>query len=202
MSIEILNESGFSGVNEEMIISIASYTLGAMDVHPDAELTITCVDEPTIEDLHVKWMDLAGPTDVMSFPMDDFAQVTSGRPDAADPGPALLGDIILCPSFAARQAEAAGHGLGHELALLTVHGCLHMLGYDHATAAQEREMFGLQNEILADWYDELSRDDISFQPKPSGPGAFPSAADRELLDEQVPGGGIPAVGEPKEPKAD
>lgn len=198
MSIEVLNESGFAGVNEEMLVSVASYTLGAMDIHPDAELTITCVDEPTIEDLHVRWLDLAGPTDVMSFPMDDIVRGSSGRPDAVDPGPALLGDVVLCPSFALRQAEAAGHGLGHELALLTVHGCLHVLGYDHATAEQEREMFARQNDILADWYDHLSREGESFQPKPTGPGAFPSAADRKALDEQVPGGGIPAVGEPRE----
>ncbi|AIT61583.1 rRNA maturation RNase YbeY [Corynebacterium doosanense] len=198
MSIEVLNESGFAGVNEEMLVSVASHALGAMDIHPDAELTITCVDEPTIEDLHVRWLDLEGPTDVMSFPMDEIVRGGSGRPDAADPGPSLLGDIVLCPSFALRQAEAAGHGLGHELALLTVHGCLHVLGYDHATPDDEREMFALQNEILADWYDALSREGVSYQPKPTGPGAFPSAADRKALNEQVPGGGIPAVGEPKE----
>ena len=198
MSIEVFNESGYGGVNEEMLVSVASFALSAMDIHPDAELTITCVDEPTIEDLHVRWLDLEGPTDVMSFPMDDLAQVSSQRPDAAEPGPTMLGDIVLCPSFASRQAEAAGHGLGHELALLTVHGCLHVLGYDHATAAEEREMFGLQNEILADWYDELTRTDTHFQPKPTGPQAFPSAADRALLDDHLPGRPIPAIAEPQD----
>ena len=135
MSIEFLNESGFEGVNEEMLIDVASYAFGAMDINPDAECTITCVDLKTIEDLHVRWMDLEGPTDVMSFPMDELtpgAIAGGGRPDAADPGPAMLGDIVLCPEFALRQAEAAGHSLGHELALLTVHGCLHLLGNDHS----------------------------------------------------------------------
>ena len=159
MSIEFLNESGFEGVNEEMLIDVASYAFGAMDINPDAECTITCVDLKTIEDLHVRWMDLEGPTDVMSFPMDELtpgAIAGGGRPDAADPGPAMLGDIVLCPEFALRQAEAAGHSLGHELALLTVHGCLHLLGYDHSTPAEEKEMFGRQNELLADWYDDAA----------------------------------------------
>ena len=62
-----------------------------------------------------------------------------------------LGDVVLCPAFAAAQARKAGHGLGDELALLTVHGVLHLLGYDHAEPDQEREMFGLQNALLAEW---------------------------------------------------
>lgn len=198
MSIEFFNESGYDGVNEEMLIDVAAYAFGRMDVNPDAECTITAVDLATIADLHVRWMDLDGPTDVMSFPMDEIAPgAAGGRPDAAAPGPAMLGDIVLCPEFAQRQATAAGHSLGHELALLTVHGCLHLLGYDHATPAEEKEMFGLQNELLADWYDDVKERGLSFQPKPSGPQAFPDAAERANLDKQVPGGGIPAVGEPQ-----
>lgn len=201
MSIEFINESGFDGVNEEMLIDVASFAFGAMDINPDAECTITAVDLQTIADLHVRWMDLEGPTDVMSFPMDEITPgALTPRPDAADPGPAMLGDIVLCPEFALRQAQAAGHSLGHELALLTVHGCLHLLGYDHTTPAEEKEMFSLQNELLADWYDNLAERDLSFHPKPSGPKAFPDAAERADLDKQVPGGGIPAVGEPAKPE--
>ncbi|MHC2799998.1 rRNA maturation RNase YbeY [Corynebacterium hesseae] len=191
MSIEFINESGYGGVNEEMLIDVCSYALGRLDVNPDAECTITAVDLDTIADLHVRWMDLEGPTDVMSFPMDELTPgATGGRPDAAEAGPAMLGDIVLCPEFAQRQATAAGHSLGHELALLTVHGCLHLLGYDHTTAAEEKEMFGLQNELLADWYEDLAARGVSYQPKPSGPKAFPDAAERAKLDEEVPGGGI------------
>ncbi len=201
MSIEFLNESGYSspagGINEEMLIDVASFALGQMDVTPDAECTITAVDLDTIADLHVRWMDLEGPTDVMSFPMDELTPGAVGRrPDAADPTPAMLGDIVLCPEFAQRQADAAGHSLGHELALLTVHGCLHLLGYDHGTPAEEKEMFGLQNEILADWYDDCRKRGVSYQPKPSGPKAFPDAAERARLDQEVPGGGIPPIAEP------
>ena len=191
MSIEFINESGYDGVNEEMLIDVCSYALGRLDVNPDAECTITAVDLDTIAELHVRWMDLEGPTDVMSFPMDELTPgATGGRPDAAEAGPAMLGDIVLCPEFAQRQATAASHSLGHELALLTVHGCLHLLGYDHTTAAEEKEMFGLQNELLADWYEDLAARGVSYQPKPSGPKAFPDAAERAELDKEVPGGGI------------
>ena len=200
MSIEVFNESGYAGVNEEMLIDVASFALGEMDIHPDAEASIHIVDLKTITDLHVRWLDLDGPTDVMTFPMDELTPgsgtALGGRPDSKHPGPALLGDIVLCPEFAAKQATAAGHGLDHELALLTVHGCLHLLGYDHATPAEEQEMFALQNELLAEWYDDVARRGVEYQPKPTGPQAFPSAADREALDDIVPGGGIPAIGEP------
>lgn len=184
MSIEVLNESGEAEVNEEMLVDVCSYALTAMDVHPDTEATITCVDEPTMADLHVRWMDLDGPTDVMSFPMDELTP-GGGRPDAKAIGPAMLGDIILCPAYARKQAEMAGHGLAHELALLTVHGVLHLLGYDHIAPDDEREMFALQNEILADWYDSLTARGVSYQPKPTGTHAFPSAADRDELDRKM-----------------
>ncbi|WP_342350883.1 rRNA maturation RNase YbeY [Corynebacterium diphtheriae] len=196
MSIEVVNESGFDGVNEEALIDVATFVLGEMDVHPDAEATISVVDVATMSDLHVRWMDLEGPTDVMSFPMDELTP-GMGRPDAQPFGPAMLGDIILCPEFAAKQAAKAGHDMGHELALLTTHGCLHLLGYDHIEPEDEQEMFALQNELLQDWYTYCARRGIEFQPKPSNAGAFPSAADRAELDKLVPGGGIPAIGEPQ-----
>ena len=100
-------------------------------------------------DLHMRWMDLPGPTDVMSFPMDELEP--GGRPDAPEPGPSMLGDIVLCPQFAADQATKAGHTLGQELALLTVHGVLHLLGYDHAEPDEEKEMFALQRQLLEEW---------------------------------------------------
>jgi len=102
----------------------------------------------------LKWMDEPGPTDVMSFPMDELD--TARRPDEAGPGPALLGDVVLCPAVASDQATQAGHSLDDELHLLTVHGCLHLLGYDHAEPAEEREMFRLQNELLDTWRDHRS----------------------------------------------
>lgn len=154
MSIEVSNESGMD-VSESELISVARHVIARMDVHPAAELSMVLVDSDTMADLHMRWMDLPGPTDVMSFPMDELEP--GGRPDAPEPGPAMLGDIVLCPSFAAEQATAAGHPLEHELALLTVHGVLHLLGYDHAEPEEEKEMFGLQGELLESWY-EAKRD--------------------------------------------
>lgn len=69
----------------------------------------------------------------------------------------MLGDIVLCPQFAAEQAKAAGHDVEHELALLTVHGVLHLLGYDHAEPDEEKEMFALQRQLLEDWYHDQAQ---------------------------------------------
>lgn len=142
------NESGVD-VSEEELISVARFVIRRMKVNPAAELSMVLLDEGAMADLHMRWMDLPGPTDVMSFPMDEIEP--GGRPDAPEPGPSMLGDIVLCPQFAAGQAAAAGHSLGHELALLTIHGVLHLLGYDHAEPDEEKEMFTLQGRLLEEW---------------------------------------------------
>lgn len=159
MSIEVSNESGID-VDEAQLIDVAKFALGKMDVHPAAELSMVLVDMSSMADLHLQWMDLPGPTDVMSFPMDELTP--GGRPDGVEPGPAMLGDIVLCPEFAANQATAAGHETAHELAVLTVHGVLHLLGYDHAEPDEEKAMFDLQNRIVADWYGR-QREEIRAQ---------------------------------------
>lgn len=151
MSIEIANESGVD-VAEEPIVDVARYALERMGVSPLAELSIMLVELEPMAELHERWLDEPGPTDVMSFPMDEYD--SARRPDAPMSGPALLGDIVLCPAFAADQATKAGHELADELWLLTVHGVLHLLGYDHAEPDEEREMFGLQAQLLADWRSE------------------------------------------------
>jgi probable rRNA maturation factor len=115
-----------------------------MHVHPQTDLSILFVDTEVMTDLHVKWMDEPGPTDVLSFPMDELRP---GRAD--DPTPAgLLGDVVLCPEVAVEQARTAGHSTVEELLLLTTHGILHLLGYDHAEPEEEKEMFGLQRQLL------------------------------------------------------
>ena len=153
MSIEVSNESGLD-VAEEELVSVARFVIRKMKVHPAAELSMVLLDTAAMADLHMRWMDLPGPTDVMSFPMDELEP--GGRPDAPEPGPSMLGDIVLCPQFAAEQANVAGHSLGHELALLTVHGVLHLLGYDHAEPDEEKEMFALQRQLL----EELVADQV------------------------------------------
>jgi probable rRNA maturation factor len=149
VSIEVSNESGVP-VDAELIVSVARHALQAMRVSPAAELSIIAVTTDAMAELHERWMDEPGPTDVMSFPMDELVE-ESRRPDASTMGPALLGDIVLCPEFAKAQARSAGHSLDDELHLLTVHGVLHLLGYDHAEPDEEREMFALQATLLADW---------------------------------------------------
>ncbi|MCW4384591.1 rRNA maturation RNase YbeY [Salinibacterium sp. SYSU T00001] len=143
MSIEINNESAIV-VDEAALQRLATYALDELHVHPDADLSIVLVDESAMEQLHVQWMDEPGPTDVLSFPMDELRP---GTEDAITPA-GLLGDVVLCPQVAQVQAEAAGHALRDELLMLTTHGILHLLGFDHAEPEEEREMFGLQRDIL------------------------------------------------------
>ena len=142
MAIELSNESS-KPCNEDDLISVAAFAITAMGVHSDSDLSITIVDEDRMSELHVELMDLEGPTDVLSFPMDEML------PNSAADGPGIIGDIVLCPEFAA--AQAVNHSLDDELALLTVHGVLHCLGYDHAESEEERVMFALQDRILDDW---------------------------------------------------
>ena len=153
MGIEIANESG-TAVAEVSIAAAARFAMDRLGVSPLAELSMLLVGAPVMADLHQRWMDLPGPTDVMAFPMDGTDEgglLAGGRPDSPSGGPALLGDIVLCPEVAAEQAAAAGHALLDELQLLTVHGVLHLLGYDHADPAEEREMFALQDGVLAEF---------------------------------------------------
>ncbi|GAA2578981.1 rRNA maturation RNase YbeY [Dactylosporangium fulvum] len=148
MSIEIANESGVD-VNSDTILAVARHALDEMGVNPLAELSILLVDVEYMTELNHRWMDGDGPTDVLAFPMDE-GSVDHG-PGEGSGEPALLGDIVLCPEVAAKQAAAAGHSTIDELALLTVHGTLHLLGYDHAEPEEEAEMFGLQARLLESW---------------------------------------------------
>ena len=143
MSVEVNNESGVD-VDEAEIVALARHVLAQMRVHPQAELSVVLVDETAMEQLHVQWMDEPGPTDVLSFPMDELRPGTDGEDSPAG----LLGDVVLCPQVAATQARQAGHSTAEELLLLTTHGILHLLGYDHAEPDEEKEMFGLQRKLL------------------------------------------------------
>lgn len=149
MSIEIANESG-TEVDTDSALAVARYTLEEMGVNPLAELSILLVDIDYMTELNHRWMGEDGPTDVLAFPMDE-GSVDHGPGETATGEPALLGDIVLCPEVAAKQAAAAGHSTADELHLLTVHGVLHLLGYDHAEPEEEREMFALQDRLLAAW---------------------------------------------------
>lgn len=138
--------AAYRAVDVELLSRLADHVLGRLHVHPDAELSIAVVDEEEMARLHVEWMDLPGPTDVLSFPMDELRP---GTPEA--PAEGTLGDIVLCPPVARRQAEAAGHPVADELCLLTTHGILHLLGHDHAEPQERQVMFDLQRDLLTDF---------------------------------------------------
>lgn len=143
MTIEINNESGHE-IDETVLQRLAAFVLDSLHVHPQTEVGISLVDEAAIERLHVEWMDEPGPTDVLSFPMDELRP---GRPDSQTPA-GLLGDVVICPQVAEAQADAAGHSTQTELVVLLTHGLLHLLGFDHASPEQEAEMFGLQRDLV------------------------------------------------------
>ncbi|WP_336923618.1 rRNA maturation RNase YbeY [Aquipuribacter sp. SD81] len=147
--IDVANESGtvIEDLDEHELAECARFVLDAMHVHPQAEMSVVLVDEAAMAALHERWLDLPGPTDVMSFPMDELRPGRAGAPA----GPGMVGDVVLCPQVAARQAEAAGHPASQEALLLTVHGTLHLLGYDHAEPEEEREMFALQRRLLLEF---------------------------------------------------
>jgi len=144
MTIEIGNESAVA-IDETVLLRLMEHNLAELHVSADADVAILLVDEGAMEALHVQWMDEPGPTDVLSFPMDELRP---GSEDAPTP-PGLLGDIVLCPQVAEQQAIAAKHSTMDELVMLTTHGLLHLLGFDHAEPEDEREMFGLQKELIS-----------------------------------------------------
>ncbi len=143
MSIEVLNECG-ADLDENELVALSRFVLGKMHVNPQADLSVVLIDPDAMTVLHEKWMDEPGPTDVMSFPMDELRPGSLGALSPAG----LLGDVVLCPDVAAEQARSAGHAVTEELLLLTTHGILHLLGFDHAEPEERDEMFALQRELL------------------------------------------------------
>lgn len=141
MAVELINRSG-SLIPDKDVQELLNYGIEYMELSPECEISLTFVDETEMEELHIKWMDEPGPTDVLSFPMD----MPESKNDAV-----TLGDIVIAPSVAARQAAAAGHSAEHEIFILASHGLLHILGYDHADADEEKIMFALQEKIVASW---------------------------------------------------
>jgi probable rRNA maturation factor len=179
MSIEILNESG-AEVDVKELSGLARFVMDRMRVHPQAELCVKLVDEATIAELNRQWMDKDGPTDVLAFPMDEL------RPGLVneEPEEGVLGDLVLCHAVAERQAEQAraagqsGYSTSDEVDLLTVHGILHLLGYDHAEPEEHREMFGLQARLLAEWQGARRGEPLPGDDPGGDPGNEPGEAPR------------------------
>lgn len=143
MTTEVINETT-TPIDAAEFAALADHVLSTMHVSPLAELNILFIDPEPMAELHVRWLDLEGPTDVMSFPMDELRPGTAGN----ETPPGTLGDVVLCPQVAAKQALEAGHSAVEEMLLLTVHGILHLLGYDHVEPGEKKEMFDLQRTLL------------------------------------------------------
>jgi probable rRNA maturation factor len=146
MTIEVLNETD-ADIDVEALVRQARFMLERLLIHPEAELSLVLVDIPAMTELHIEWMDEPGPTDVLSFPMDELRPGLPGQ----EPVAGVLGDIVICPEVALAQAQAAGHSRDEEISLLLTHGILHLLGYDHAEPDEHAEMFGLQGDLLGAW---------------------------------------------------
>ena len=137
--IEIENRSGYLAPESE-IKKLLEFSFKELGLHPECDLTLVFINDVEMEELHIKWMNLPGSTDVMSFPMDEL------KPN--DPEPGILGDIVISPVFARAQAEKAGHSFEHEVKILAAHGLLHLLGYDHQELDEEKVMFELQEDLV------------------------------------------------------
>ncbi|MFZ2625216.1 MAG: rRNA maturation RNase YbeY [Propionibacterium sp.] len=144
--IDVSNESG-EQVDTQALVRLARFALHELRIHPQADLSILLVDEAAMTAYHKRFMDLEGPTDVMSFPMDEL-RVPS---DDEEPPRGLLGDIVICPAFTSAQAPGNGRNNQQEMEYLLVHGLLHLLGHDHAEPAEKAVMFGINDQIIADW---------------------------------------------------
>jgi probable rRNA maturation factor len=149
MTVDINNESGLEA-DSPGLVRLATFALDQLRIHPQAELSVLLVDEDTMSSYHEKYMGEPGPTDVLSFPMDEL------RPpgDEDEPPVGLLGDIVLCPAVTDRQAREHHRTASAEAEYLLVHGILHLLGYDHADDAERTEMFGLKDKIIAAWAEQ------------------------------------------------
>jgi probable rRNA maturation factor len=141
-------------------VDLATHALIDSGVRGEAELTLLFVDESVMADLNQRFMGTDGPTDVLAFPLDD--PIETGRwPDSGTTGPdrepsevgelpMLLGDVVVCPAVAARQALDPEHAGSYddEIALLVVHGVLHVLGMDHTEPEEAASMQARERELL------------------------------------------------------
>lgn len=144
--IDLSNESG-EEVDTQALLRLAHFALKQLRIHPQADLSILLVDPDTMTAYHKQFMNLEGPTDVMSFPMDELRAPEEGQP----PPRGLLGDIVICPAFTSAQAPGNGRTNQEEIEYLLIHGLLHLLGHDHAEPDEKAVMFGLNDRIISDW---------------------------------------------------
>ncbi|MDR1852206.1 MAG: rRNA maturation RNase YbeY [Propionibacteriaceae bacterium] len=144
--IEVNNESGLP-VDELRFQRLAAFVLAELSIHPQADLSILFVDKDTMANYNEKFMGHEGPTDVLSFPMDELRVPGPGE----QPPLGLLGDIVLAPEVTDAQAAEHNRTPAQEADYLLIHGLLHLLGYDHAETEEAVVMFGLNDRLYNDW---------------------------------------------------
>ena len=146
-------------VELDALTRLAEGVLREEGVRGACELSLYFIDEPAIAELNEKFLGGTGPTDVLAFPIDDDLPESGRSPDAGSSGPdrppiepseipLLLGDVLICPTVAARNAGEHDRPVRDELALLVVHGILHVLGMDHADEEESRVMQARERELL------------------------------------------------------
>ncbi len=163
MTIDVFaaDEQGEHPVDAERLSLLARQVLQARGVKGDAEVSLLFVDEEAIAALNERFLERRGPTDVLAFPIED-EPVVGRSPDTGGPGPGvqeatggplvLLGDVVVCPAVAARQAAEEGIAYDDEVALLVVHGLLHLLGMDHEDDAAAEAMEAAERQLLQRFY--------------------------------------------------
>jgi probable rRNA maturation factor len=157
ISILVRDEQAGDGhpVDEPRWASLARSVLAEQHFDGDVELSVSFVGEPAMADLNRRFMGNEGPTDVLAFPIDSdesaSGSITGGLPR-------LLGDVVICPAVAARNAPDHAGNYEDEVALLLVHGLLHVLGMDHAEDAQRDQMWQQERQLLTALHGELARD--------------------------------------------
>ncbi len=181
MSVFVANEQAEQPVDEEGLARLARLAMDGEGVE-ESEVSILLVDKTVMTQLNLRYMGEDRPTDVLAFPIDgpspasgppggpagprgfagdrygdDIGHDLDDEEEEDDDAPWLLGDVVLCPTYAAVQARRAGQSLTAELELLTVHGILHLCGFDHAEPEDEREMRSRTEELLSRWRAEAPR---------------------------------------------
>jgi probable rRNA maturation factor len=186
MAVEVFaaDEQNDQPVDTLRWVHLAEAVLQEEGLSGDAELSVLFVDEPAIAELNSRFLGKDGPTDVLAFPIDE-EPVESGRsPDSGGTGPGmpsepedipvLLGDIVICPAVAFRNAPEHAGNYDDEVALLVVHGLLHLMGMDHQEDDEAEEMEAKERELLSRHYAEIRAE--TWQARSAGPEAAQEAA--------------------------
>jgi probable rRNA maturation factor len=157
VDVFVADEQGDRPVDLDRWVALARAVLDDRGIDGDAEVSLLFVDEPAIARLNEEFLDRTGSTDVLAFPIEEEVAPSGRSPDAGGTGPGseqsaeppvLLGDVVICPAVAARNAEEHGVTVDDELALLVVHGLLHLLGMDHVADAEAERMEALERVLL------------------------------------------------------